>query len=54
MKKNIPTLFILLLSFHFALAQKNAKVIFKRGSNNQIEKLVLYQNGSELEGKKLN
>ncbi len=38
----------------FFLKVVEAKVNFKRGINNQIEKLVLYQNGAELKGKKIN
>jgi D-alanyl-D-alanine-carboxypeptidase/D-alanyl-D-alanine-endopeptidase len=38
----------------FFLKVVEAKVHFKRGANNQIEKLILYQNGAELEGKKIN
>ncbi|HEV8512667.1 MAG TPA: serine hydrolase, partial [Cyclobacteriaceae bacterium] len=37
----------------FFLKVVDAKVHFKRGANNQVEKLVLYQNGTELEGKKI-
>ncbi len=38
----------------FFLKVVEAKIHFKRGANNQIEKLVLYQNGKALEGKKIN
>lgn len=37
----------------FFFKTSDAKVIFKRGSNNQIEKLVLSQNGVEREGLKI-
>ena len=38
----------------FFLKVVEAKIQFKRGANNRIEKLVLYQNGAGLEGKKIN
>jgi CubicO group peptidase (beta-lactamase class C family) len=37
----------------FFLKVVEAKVQFKRGTSNQIEKLLLFQNGDELEGKKI-
>jgi CubicO group peptidase (beta-lactamase class C family) len=37
----------------FFLKVVDAKVHFKRNASNQIEKLVLYQNGTEMEGKKI-
>jgi len=39
---------------HFFLKVVEAKVHFKRDANNKIEKLVLYQNGAVVEGKKVN
>jgi CubicO group peptidase (beta-lactamase class C family) len=39
---------------HFFLKVVDAKVHFKRGTDNQVDKLVLYQNGTQLEGKKIN
>ena len=38
----------------FFLKIVEAKVHFQRDANNKVEKLVLYQNGTQLEGKKLN
>ncbi len=38
----------------FFIKLGDARIQFKRGANNQVEKLVLYQNGAELEGKKIN
>ena len=38
----------------FFIKLGDAKIQFKRGANNQVEKLVLYQNGTEREGKKVN
>lgn len=37
----------------FFFKASDAKIHFKRGANNQIEKLVLYQNGVEREGMKI-
>ncbi|HLZ16583.1 MAG TPA: serine hydrolase, partial [Cyclobacteriaceae bacterium] len=37
--------------FYFKVT--DAKVVFKRAANNKIEKLVLFQNGTEREGKKV-